>query len=906
MLRRFRLDLIAILILIVVVLLFFWQYALTAKILPRGDAFIYFYPYWDYKHEVMRNGQLPLWNPYLFMGVPFLANSQAGVLYPPNWLLIPFSAPVAVKLALLSHISWAAVGMYAFARRSLMLHPMPAILAGLVFSLSGYLGAQVEHVNQIQGMAWIPFLFLVWSEIVDHRRYRLVALLAVLFALQLLAGHTQSAFISGVGLGVYALYVTLRRWAANERTPVSLTLPLGSLAGASIVSLGLAAGQLLPTLELTSLSHRGGGLSALEAVSFSLQPLLLGRTLLPDFTPGPLLFSEYVAYLGVSVLLLIVIGVFAIRPKVTGVFVVMLLGLVLAFGAYNPVYWFLVNLVPGFDLFRAPARWLLLFVFGSAGLAGIGLEAILASEWSRKLRLSILFASGLIALLGVLSFLTSVEAQPGIGIGEPRSIDIVIWLLVFFISLAILLIDSLKAYRVTLLTILVALELFLAAHAQPYNRVSSPLVWTTERQAISVLEVAQGEREPGGRMLSISETFFDPGDLAEINVVYGDRLSEQELADYIIGTKQKEILSPNLPLAWEIYSIDGFDGGLLPTAAYIDYTALFLPEDVTATDGRLREYLPAAPPLDYLAQSNVQFLITDKVFDAWVDGTYHDLQFPQQLTAYAEPWEPFVATGMSVIATDNRAEAVATAAGQLTIITTDGEAIEVPLSEDDAFDPSLTEYRASLVFWGQSAEVESISVTLDPGVMLRGITLIDTRSNAFMPTVLTPSDNWHMALLHAADIKIYDLVSSPPRIRVVCAADVQFVETVDNTWELLPQETVIVGTEPGTIACIDNIPSVDVIEYRPEEVVVALDDIEAGHILLITDANYPGWQATVDGEQTDILVANGMFRAVSLGEGAERVVMSYRSKPFERGMQIGAITWIACLFALTFQKRRKG
>src|SRR5574341_512327 len=76
--------------LFLLVVAFFWRMTFTNLILPRGDVFTYFYPYWEYRNAILRTGHIPLWNPYLFMGVPFLANSQAGVLYPPNWLLIPF------------------------------------------------------------------------------------------------------------------------------------------------------------------------------------------------------------------------------------------------------------------------------------------------------------------------------------------------------------------------------------------------------------------------------------------------------------------------------------------------------------------------------------------------------------------------------------------------------------------------------------------------------------------------------------------------------------------------------------------------------------------------------------------------------------------------------------------------
>ena len=58
------------------VLLFYRQAAFTNLIFARGDTLLYFYPYWDYRAQIMLAGRLPLWNPYLFMGAPFVANAR--------------------------------------------------------------------------------------------------------------------------------------------------------------------------------------------------------------------------------------------------------------------------------------------------------------------------------------------------------------------------------------------------------------------------------------------------------------------------------------------------------------------------------------------------------------------------------------------------------------------------------------------------------------------------------------------------------------------------------------------------------------------------------------------------------------------------------------------------------------
>ena len=163
----------------------------------------------------------------------------------------------------------------------------------------------------------------------------------------------------------------------------------------------LAAVQILPTLELSRLSIRSGGLSYREAVAFSLSPLprLLRYTFLPPWGRnlrdvfGGDFYTEYVANMGLLPLLLAGLGgclsgramrrgkaldtdprtlVLAAHDRPCGS------GSFLALGLYNPLYWVLYKVVPGFSLFRVPARWLLLYAFGAAMLAGAGFDLLRA------------------------------------------------------------------------------------------------------------------------------------------------------------------------------------------------------------------------------------------------------------------------------------------------------------------------------------------------------------------------------------------------------------------------------------------------------------------------------------------------------------------------------------------------
>src|ERR1051326_1606754 len=55
------------------------------------EDFIYqYYPFRNFAAVSMNNGQLPLWNPFTFNGMPFQADIQTAVFYLPNLLLTLF------------------------------------------------------------------------------------------------------------------------------------------------------------------------------------------------------------------------------------------------------------------------------------------------------------------------------------------------------------------------------------------------------------------------------------------------------------------------------------------------------------------------------------------------------------------------------------------------------------------------------------------------------------------------------------------------------------------------------------------------------------------------------------------------------------------------------------------------
>ena len=896
------------------ILFFFQRLLLQGLILARGDTFTYFYPYWQAAANALRASRLPLWNPHLFMGAPLLANSQVGFFYPfnwPLWLLLP--PPYAVSATIGLHLFIAGLGTYLSGRRVLRLSPPAALLAALLFALGGYLTAQVEHVNQLQGLAWLPYylLLLHGDGTTRARQLRRTVGVAALFALQLLAGHTQSTFITGVGVGLWLL-------AGSAQRPIAAALRgsawrrLLPLAGGALLALALAGVQLLPTLELTGLSSRQGGLAANEVLSFSLHPLLLAGALLPGY--GQSLFSEYVAFLPLTALLLAGWAAWQRRSEPAGraLLLLALLGLFLALGRFNPAYWLLARL-PGFNLFRAPARWLVLYGLGMALLAGAGLDDLRRSGGLPRRALG-LGSALLLALMGwgVASYFLARWVP--LGVESPATLPLATTWLGWGVEL------GLAAWllggrhntgrwpqRHAALGGLTLLVLFLASRSLPYHAATTPEAYFDLRPPAARLLAEDNcallpERcdFPGGRLLSLSAIFFDPGDQAEIDTIYADRLSPAAQEAYTVAIKRKEVLDPNLPLAYGLYSIDGFDGGILPLQTYTALSTLLIPGGGGTTDGRLREQLDAVPSERWLDLFDVKYVITDKVGDVWREHEGQNVFFDRQ-------HKVTVAPGSSV----QSAYVPPLEATEIWILG-GGEAGRLYVGEDvrrgrpyelEAIGDGL--WRAVLEAPLAPQILSYQAVENGTAWLIEGVALVDRRDGAFQ--ALSPGG---YRLLYSGDVKIY--ANEGRQGRAFLLSNWRSAGSVDEAITLMAapdfdpaREAVVEGAPPQASSGAGTLGETAIFSYEPERVVIGAL-ARGDSLLVLSDAAYPGWQVTVDGAPAQDLRVDGMFRGVMLTDGYHEVVWTYRPVSMRYGFMLsaaGLLLWLLLLLLPAWPRR---
>jgi len=364
-----------------------WLWPLLAgETLFWGLPALQFYPWRAYAFGELRAGRLPLWNPYNGGGAPLLANYQTAVLYPPNWLHLILPDVAAMNILAVGHIVWAAAGVWLFTGR-LGIPGLGRAVSALAFSLSGYLIARLGSFATVAAAAWLPWVFWAAHRTGEGGSGR-VGGLAIVVAMQLLAGHAQTTYYALLGMAAYTVWLgghTGRR----ERLKL-----WGRVAGGVLLGAGLAAAQLVPTLELYARSARVDGLRYEWTTNFSytlersltlLAPNLYGTPADGSYLTAGAYFED-AAYIGLLPLVaaLCTAGWWlrgrtiperpAVMRDVPFWASMAAVAFLIALGKNGFLFPLLYRFVPSFQTFQAPVRWLLLLVFPASLLAGIGVS----------------------------------------------------------------------------------------------------------------------------------------------------------------------------------------------------------------------------------------------------------------------------------------------------------------------------------------------------------------------------------------------------------------------------------------------------------------------------------------------------------------------------------------------------
>jgi len=368
----------AIAVLVTITLAFYHGLWLPGLVLVKRDALRFFLPIKQYLVERLLAGELPEWFPYDALGRPFIGATHTGVFHPFTALYFLFPVPDAYRASILSSCLLAALGAFVLGRM-FRFSPAGALLAGIGFTLSGYVVSLTENIQYLYSICMLPLFCASLEKTFSGDRAWTVAP-AIIWATVFLNGDVQTGYYYG--------FIALAWMAARAPGPyreaglrlaltVSLTVLLSGVQLGPSWTVFMGSERTHPELFLEQAlfwSTHPLRLATVLAgpVGQQVSPPLMASTFFESAFPGFLADS---LYLGVPVTGLALLGA-ASRRDLRFLVLLGSFALLLALGRYGGLYEIFYKVVPLWSAFRYPEKLMGVVSFTVAMLAGAGVDAL--------------------------------------------------------------------------------------------------------------------------------------------------------------------------------------------------------------------------------------------------------------------------------------------------------------------------------------------------------------------------------------------------------------------------------------------------------------------------------------------------------------------------------------------------
>ncbi len=885
-------DALALSFLIALPFFYFWQITLGQGVWFGSDVSRTYYPLGVELSRALSEGRIPLWTTGMYGGFPILADAQIGALYPANLVLFGLlPAHFALSFSILLHLAWAACGMFLLVR-SLGLRTSSACLAALVFSFSGFMFSRLPHVTVLVTSSWLPWLVFLQMQFQRAQANRRPTtgiwffLTVLALGMQFLCGFPQVAFMNTLTVILVGLFspglenVTpgerwVFRWdTAKSIVPTALWIGIPILFGAGIV-----AAQLLPTAELVGYSVRGGSLDLGFVTSYSLPLESLTQFVFPFLhgEPSEGANNEYWAYLGLVPFALAILAPFLRRDRRTIFFAIFAVGaLSLALGEINPAYQLIYRL-PGFSLFRVPARYLLLVVFAAAILSAIGFQALSdrldsaiagarkAIPWGIAFGLLIVLSMWLAQTqwlefwLSVWSFLPvflTLLTIGAIAFAWKRKIDCTIFQP---IVLGLTLVDLVSAAPLFTITL---------------GRIESPAYVAAVPRSLAAIDTKPGD----GRVFT--DQYIDSS-------VPAIRASLYPNAALIYGKESAQAYS-SLALALQSAYLSNLSPAMLNLSNVRYFTIPLEPRPKTKL----------VTPFDTLA---LDVLNNEEVIPPTVASAIEIVSFTEQADGLTD------GTPVGQVAIRHRDGHIDTFPLRVGIETADWDYERKNPQRQRAqiahsfsgfwrsFGSAFEGHTYSARFTFAPDEITGVAVRVSqPNVRLtvERITLYNSEGKSMSLAKLVGKNDFVLSFL-SDTVAVWKNLDAMPRAFIVHATeiandDVAFARL--KVPEFRADRLVLLSDGAAFKSDVDQTrDAVEITDYKSEQVSLSVVTDQPGYLVL-TDSWYPGWNASVDGQPVTVQRADVLFRAVRIEPGTHTVVFEYHPMSFVVGVIISLVS----------------
>jgi len=405
-----------------------WEQRPIANI---GDLVTQFFPYHALVSREVKQGRLPLWNPNVHSGEPLVGSTQAGIFYPPNALYFFMNVKRAWALQLVLERLLASLFTL------LLLKELGATRAGAVISsaLFAFCGFLIAWQGQAisDAAVWLPFICYALLRLHRNGTWRSTALVALSFAMPVLAGHPETAAHLAMAGLVVAAALTLARSTGGISSRLRF---VGKFIIACLIAMGLAAVQMIPSVEWLASVHRSLSI-AWPSLPFRAILAFVSRDIIRPTNYSGFDIPEQAAYMGTILFLAAPLAALHSSKRLSAFLAACVLGTLSIVYGFGPLLPFLnsIHLVG-----IKHSRLILVATFGLAVLSGLGISAI--QRWqpnsSARWKPALLCAAGATTGL-VMIWLTSDRTQKveeTLSVPHNIAILLIVSALIFFARIA--------------------------------------------------------------------------------------------------------------------------------------------------------------------------------------------------------------------------------------------------------------------------------------------------------------------------------------------------------------------------------------------------------------------------------------------------------------------------------------
>lgn len=942
--------------------MFFHKGIITGTFYTIGDQFVFLHPLRQEAWKLIREGTLPLWTPYIFSGYPLLAESHLGLAYPLTWGYMFLSGPWAEQIDVLAPFLLAPIFTYLFVRALGRSRPA-GIIAGFCFGYGGFMASWTTNGLVTNAVMWLPLMLIPILKVSHKRLIPCLLGATAAYFMSVINGTGQGFLWVGIIALAYAVYLsvieTIKSYGSSLRPSTADVLrcwkPFAVACGGVVLSAGIAAFQIFETWRAKSLSIRNVlGYERYNEMSYS-PGQALAAFLSPIYnyietTPFVPSIAAVFALIGVAVAL----KKTKQRPHIIFWFAVAAISGLLMLGSNTPLYGLLYH-IPIVNAFRGASRHSFEWTFALGVLAAYGWDATanyLKSDNARAYRTftvsaSILVATAIVGFLWVKD--TPIRNVFTDGDVSARETRYLIWKALFTSLACVGILLCMRIGPTKFRAIGMCLWIFAACFFEPYinqtrwwgkytltadrmTRISPTARWLRqyspeENRIYTRVRLLDGQIDPEHLDVDAPNqpvlaglqnvAGYEPLILQRYSRAFGD-----------IGmdgvTVRETVIPSDSPLSMRAYTLDLLNGRFLVTYnnLSIDRDELIEKEGIGFAKLDLHTNLLKEGEINFnkvQCEGDTLALVTTMVDSAAVENET-PIARVEIRTANGQTISRDILAGSHTAEWAHERRDVRTAIRHSLAPIFD----TVPGDEQNSFPghrylaviPLSQRYKidevtikkipntAPIKLWKGSIydsgaknssplraveEKENVNKLLDPGRW--------TEVNRTKDTVVYRNDRAMPRVWLVGDVKVVSAEESLKRI------------TGEGAVEFNPRKTALIETDGKIVPFLSQLSSgkvspeasAKITSYRSNELTM---ETSAGQpsFLVVSEINYPGWIAIIDGKEEPIFQTDYLLRGVALSAGKHTIEMRYTAPAFWKGVYVSLLTLLILVSLVAYER----